>query len=278
MGRDLWTADWTKINEIILQMNSEKDILKALNTFLKNIEKLVPYEKACIYFYDLSQPDTVKTYIGQGFSEKELTDYEHYYCNIDDVVEKMMPNREVVIKSTEAFDLKQRRETEYFIDYVTPAHTKISLDTNFRWDLKNREFCIGSLDLFRHTTNFTEREVEICRVFQPHLELKASNYAFLFDTIAHQYALTHTEQDVAKMMLQGYSNEQIAEEKHITISTVKKHVSHILEKSHSQSRIEFICKATIHNESLPSIGDATKGVIKQIVHQKRTHRSAGLPP
>ena len=230
MSQELYAKDWQKINEIILRMNSENDILKALNTFLLDIERLVPYEKACIYFYDLSASDIVKDYLGQGFSEKELIDYERYYCNIDDVVEKMMPNKEVVIKSTEAFDINQRKETEYFIDYVTPANTKISLDTNFRWNLENRGFCIGSLDLFRNEKDidFTEREMEICRVFQPHIELRASNYAFLFENITHKFALTNAEQDIASMILKGYSNEQIAEEKCITISTVKKHVSKIL--------------------------------------------------
>ena len=145
MSQELWTKDWKRINEMILRMNSESDILKALNTFLTDIEGLVPYEKACIYFYDLSAPEIVKDYIGQGFSEKELIDYERYYCNIDDVVEKMMPNKEVVIKSSEAFDINKRKETEYFIDYVTPAKTKVSLDTNFRWNMENRGFCIGSL-------------------------------------------------------------------------------------------------------------------------------------
>ena len=246
MSQELYAKDWQKINEIILRMNSENDILKALNTFPLDIERLVPYEKACIYFYDLSASDIVKDYLGQGFSEKELIDYERYYCNIDDVVEKMMPNKEVVIKSTEAFDINQRKETEYFIDYVTPANTKISLDTNFRWNLENRGFCIGSLDLFRNEKDidFTEREMEICRVFQPHIELRASNYAFLFENITHKFALTNAEQDIASMILKGYSNEQIAEEKCITISTVKKHVSKILEKSDTKSRIEFICKAT----------------------------------
>lgn len=246
MTDKLRAKDWEKINEIILDMNSEKDVLKAFNTFLIDVEDLIPYEKACIYFYDFSSEDTVKDYIGQGFSQKELKDYERYYCNIDDVVEKMMPNKDVIIKSTDAFDLEKRKETEYFIDYVTPAHTKISLDTNFRWDLKNREFCIGSLDLFRNEkdVDFTEREMQICRIFQPHIELKASKYAFLFDNMAHRYAFTNTEKDIATMILQGYSNEQISEEKCITISTVKKHVSKILEKSDTKSRIEFICKAS----------------------------------
>ncbi len=168
MSQELWPKDWEKINEMILEMNSESDILKAMNTFLLDIEKLIPYEKACIYFYDLSDSNIVSNYIGQGFSKKELVDYERYYCNIDDVVDKMMPNKDVIIKSTEAFDIDQRKETEYFIDYVTPAHTKISLDTNFRWDLSNKEFCIGSLDLFRNEKDidFTKREMEICRIFQ----------------------------------------------------------------------------------------------------------------
>ncbi len=246
MSQKLWSKDWEKINEIILRMNSESDVLKALNTFLTDVEKLVPYEKACIYFYDLSEPDIVKEYMGKGFSEKELVDYERYYCDIDDVVEKMMPDKDVVIRSTDAFDIDRRKETEYFIDYVTPAKTKVSLDTNFRWNLENRGFCIGSLDLFRNErdTDFTEREMEICRVFQPHIELKASNYAFLFDNMVHKFDLTNAEQDIATMILKGYSNEQIAMEKCITISTVKKHVSRILEKSDTKSRIEFICKAS----------------------------------
>lgn len=238
MSQELWIKDWEKINEIILKMNSEDDVLRALNTFLIDIEKLIPYEKACIYFYDLSASDNiVKKYLGQGFSDKELKDYERYYCDIDDVVEKMMPDREVVIKSSEAFDLEQRKETEYFIDYVTPAHTKISLDSNFRWDLNDKEFCIGSLDLFRdeQELDFSERELEICSVFQPHLELKASGYAFQFENLAQRYSLTNTEKDVAAMVLKGCSNEEIAEMKCITISTVKKHVSKILEKSDSHS-------------------------------------------
>lgn len=246
MSQNLWAKDWEKINETILKLNREQDILTAMNNFLLDMEQLIPYEKACIYFYDLSQPEIVKDYLGQGFTNKELKDYELYYCNIDDVVDKMKPNRDVVIRSSDAFDFEKRKDTEYFIDYVTPAHTKVSLDSNFRWDKSEAGYCIGSLDLFREEkdTDFTEKEIEICRIFQPHLELKASNYAFMFENMASRYALTSTEKDIATMVLKGYSNEEIAEMKYITISTVKKHVSKILEKSDSKSRIEFICKAS----------------------------------
>ena len=78
MSNKLLNKDWEKINEIILQMNSEDDVLKAFNTFLLDIEKLIPYEKACVYFYDLSESNIVNNYLGQGFSDKELVDYERY--------------------------------------------------------------------------------------------------------------------------------------------------------------------------------------------------------
>lgn len=48
MSQKLWIKDWEKINEILLKLNSEQDILKALDTFLLDVEKLIPYEKACI--------------------------------------------------------------------------------------------------------------------------------------------------------------------------------------------------------------------------------------
>ena len=70
MNQELWTKDWKKINDIILQMNSESDILKAFNRFLLDIEGLVPYEKACIYFYDLSASETVKDVHRPGVQRK----------------------------------------------------------------------------------------------------------------------------------------------------------------------------------------------------------------
>lgn len=54
-----------------------------------------------------------------------------------------------------------------------------------------------------------------------------------------QAGLSNREQEVAWLLLKGQRNLQIAEELYISEATVKKHVSHIYEKTGVMSRKEF---------------------------------------
>lgn len=249
MNSQLSSKDWKRINNVILEMNYENDILQALNSFLLEIDRIVPYEKASIYFYTLSKNKlSVDTRIGQGFDEKDLITYDEYYCQIDDIVEKMLPTKLNAVRSSDIFNFKERKETEYYNDYIRPVRTHFSLDANFRWNKGGKETSFGSLDLFRPASekDFTDKELEICKILQPHVETKASQYIFSFvnslKDILEPFSFTKTENEIARLILRGCSNEHIAKEQFITVSTVKKHVTSILEKSNSNSRIEFICK------------------------------------
>ena len=239
MNSHLTSKDWKRINDIILEMNYESDILKALNLFLVGIDKMVPYEKATVYFYTLTRNKVnVDTRISQGFDKRDLETYDEYYCKIDDIVEKMLPTKLTTVRSSDIFNLKERKQTEYYNDYIRPVRTHFSLDSNFRWNKTVKETSFGSLDLFRteKERDFTDKEVEICKILQPHLETKASQYVFSF---------VDSLEDI-----RGYTNEQISREKFITVSTVKKHVTNILEKSKSISRIEFICKINFDGKDI----------------------------
>lgn len=249
MNSQLTSKDWEKINDVILEMNYESDILKALNSFLVEVDKIIPYEKASIYFYTLSNNKlNVDTRVGHGFDESDLRIYDEYYCQIDDIVEKMLPTKLSTIRSSDIFNLIERKETEYYNDYIKPVRTHFSLDANFRWSKGGKETSFGTLDLFRPGSDrdFTDKELEICKILQPHMETKASQYIFSFvnslEDILNQFSLTKTENEIARLILRGNTNEQIAQKQFITVSTVKKHVTSILEKSKSNSRIEFICK------------------------------------
>ena len=54
-----------------------------------------------------------------------------------------------------------------------------------------------------------------------------------------QSGLSAREQEVAWLLYKGYRNLQIAEELYISETTVKKHVSHIYEKTEVSGRKEF---------------------------------------
>lgn len=257
MNSQLASKDWRRINDIILRMNYESDIFKALNSLLVEIDKVVPYEKASVYFYTLSKNGlSVDTKIGLGFDERDLELYDEYYCKIDDVVEKMLPTKLITVRSSDVFNLNERKKTEYFNDYIRPVQTHFSLDANFRWDKTSTETNFGSLNLFRskNCPDFTDKELEICKILQPHIETKAYQYIFSFvnslEDICDKFSFTRSEDEIAHLILKGYTNEQIANEQFITVSTVKKHVASILKKSRSDSRIEFICKIKFNQKDI----------------------------
>lgn len=59
--------------------------------------------------------------------------------------------------------------------------------------------------------------------------------------------LTNREREVLRLLVDGLSNPEIAEQLNLSRSTVKTHVSHILEKLGVDSRVEVVTLAIRHN-------------------------------
>ena len=63
-----------------------------------------------------------------------------------------------------------------------------------------------------------------------------------FENIMRECGMTNREAEVAWLLYRGYTNRQIGEELFIAETTVKKHVSHIYEKTDVSGRKEFRAK------------------------------------
>jgi DNA-binding NarL/FixJ family response regulator len=59
--------------------------------------------------------------------------------------------------------------------------------------------------------------------------------------------LTQRERDVLKLLVEGCSNPEIAQKLSVSRSTVKTHVSHILEKLGASNRLEAVSLAIRHD-------------------------------
>ena len=57
--------------------------------------------------------------------------------------------------------------------------------------------------------------------------------------IMYPYSLTDREKEIAKYIIKGYSNSEIAKMLFVSKSTVKVHVSNILQKTKAKNRVNL---------------------------------------
>lgn len=62
------------------------------------------------------------------------------------------------------------------------------------------------------------------------------------ETLLDQWQLTPRERELAKLLMDGLSNREIADTLGVTAETVKTHMGRLLEKTSSRSRFDFLSK------------------------------------
>jgi NarL family two-component system response regulator LiaR len=90
--------------------------------------------------------------------------------------------------------------------------------------------------------------IRAARVGQPTLAPEATRVLIKRTTqpLPPGQDLSERERDVLRLLIEGRSNPEIAAQLHVSRSTVKTHVSHILEKLEVNSRLEAVTLAIRH--------------------------------
>jgi DNA-binding CsgD family transcriptional regulator len=104
--------------------------------------------------------------------------------------------------------------------------------------------------------NFTAEEKRTLKYFSPHLFAlyrAALTQVYLSDAfqyfnsfarigtrISNEFGLSDTETKLLPDILLGSSTEEIADKHYISVATVKTHIQHILKKTNTKSRLDFI--------------------------------------
>jgi DNA-binding CsgD family transcriptional regulator len=84
--------------------------------------------------------------------------------------------------------------------------------------------------------------VQFIRLYgHPHeIPPETSSQEIPLEDMFEQYTLSPREQDVARLILEGRTNQEIGEKLFISLSTVKTHVSNVYQKFNVKNRVEFI--------------------------------------
>lgn len=174
-------------NQLVVNLYGEQDYETALNGFLYDIQKLVPFEKGDIYTY--KQDDghiSVVSYISVGYGEINWQEY----CEIDDVLPLISVPQPIMFRSSDIFLQTERKKTDYYQKMLEPAGMNFSIEGNLY--VESIGYIVGiGIHRSRECGDFSQTELEIMKLIRPHLSKVAQKFCEekkaainIFDTTA----------------------------------------------------------------------------------------------
>lgn len=108
--------------------------------------------------------------------------YNSYYCHVDDTLPVMDSPYPVIFKSSTFFNQEQRKETEYWKDYLLPNNCIYSIEGNLQ--LNNPSGLLGGFAFYRgaEKSDFTDMDTAIIQLFQVHLSHVLKKYGDMTDS------------------------------------------------------------------------------------------------
>lgn len=152
----------------------------------------------------------------------------------------------VVYRDSDVVNDALRRKTSYYKEYLLandlPNVAGISIVSEGRF--------LGALTLYKTEKDgdFTEREMFILDFLKTHFETRlaqddlqmGSNKKNISYLLKSNYKMTSREIEILGLVFKGKSNGEIAELLVISANTVKKHLSHIYEKTGLSTRSQLV--------------------------------------
>lgn len=138
---------------------------------------------------------------------------------------------------------QERLESRLYKEIYEPQGVFYVLRITLIW----HEEMIGQFTFFREREagDFSDRDVQVGALFAPHLTLKLSQLKNSAGTVSagvrlkDEFGLTSREVEVVSLVVDGLSDEEIAEKLFISDSTVKKHLYNAYAKIGVSNRLQL---------------------------------------
>ncbi len=229
------------ISRILYNIYSIDDNQEMRKTFLDLIPNLVQCSKASFYLAAAGEDHFMDRPVGYCMSEQLLESYLAYdkfdYMNsvfVNSVTE--------VYRESDYFIDEVRNQSPYFKELIEPNDMYYSVQIC----LSTPETFLGVATLFRgkQGPDFSDRDLFLLRLIKDHLALRlyqdySANKRKKPDSDIRLYAeynLTAREIEILQLMLERYSNDEMADYLHVSHFTVQKHVSNIYKKLNVNSK------------------------------------------
>ena len=153
-----------------------------------------------------------------------------------------------VYKDTSILESDVREKTDFYIKFLKPEDIIFGCGIIL---IKNSRI-IGMFNLFRNekSGDFNEKELYVLNLLKNHIANMLHNVMRLdrasitvnksLNNFAKTYGLTSRESEILSLINKGLSNQEISDKVVISVSTVKKHIYNIYNKTGVSSRGQLI--------------------------------------
>lgn len=233
------------ISKILYKVFSIPDELQMRRTVLELIPNLVWCNKASFYLGSSKKDCFMDRPVGYHMDEKLLNQYLDYdQC---DYMNGIFINSETeVYRETDYFTEEVRTGTSYFRDLLEPNDMYYSVQISLYYS----DILLGVISLFRgkDEEDFSDHELFLLTLIKDHLALrlyqdytKGENETVpdFMRKYIQDYGLTARETDVVRLIFDGMTNDQMADELNISHYTIQKHISNIYKKLNINSKSQL---------------------------------------
>lgn len=246
-------SEWNTINAILLELYTLNDVLSLSKKVLNVLKMLIQYSKGYFIYLDENKEIDIESSVFFGFTDEQiqsfknefyLKDYHHCLCDIT--------KGTVVYHDTALLDSDVRLHSEFFQNFLKPAGVHYGCGMLI---IKNGRV-IGLYNLYREKEigDFSKKDISILDILKDHLEnildhtanvkSEKSSQVEIFEECLRKavktFSLSEREKEILYLIADGKSNNEICEKLCVSLSTVKKHVYNIFNKSGVNSRTQLL--------------------------------------
>lgn len=255
-------TEWNKFVKIIEQLWLPVNDNTFKENVLKLIKEIIPFNLAgfCYYkeFADYHEA-VIENYIMIGdFCSEFMDEHKYMYDNIYgkyDYTKWLLGSKEsVVCRESDIVSSQFRDKSKFYTLFLEPRNLIYCMDCY----IINEAIPPHILFFYRDTVSgdFSDKELYMLNRLMPHVEGRLVLEAFHSNQqnetdsfsffLKKTYQLTPKEIEIARLIKNGNNNQEISNILSIEISTVKKHITHILEKTHETDRLKLIKLFNLH--------------------------------
>ena len=255
-------TEWNNFVKIIEQLWLPVNDNTFTENALKLIKEIIPFNPAgfcyCQEFADYHEA-VIENYIMVGdFCNEFMDEHKYMYDNIYgkyDYTKWLLGSKEsVVCRESDIVSSQFRDKSKFYTLFLEPRNLIYCMDCY----IINEAIPPHILFFYRDTVSgdFSDKELYMLNRLMPHIEGRLVLEAFHSNQqnetdsfsffLKKTYQLTPKEIEIARLIKNGSNNQEISNILSIEISTVKKHITHILEKTHETDRLKLIKLFNLH--------------------------------